>query len=167
MKYSELIISDMLKQNRCLVFLLFLVILLINCSEKKNTKCDPKMPLSFINIHSEKPIRSIKVYQYKSNILKDSMIFSDQKKDNTDYIFVQDGSNYSVELKKTYTFLDKFKVVIDQNEYTLNDFRVAPSKVGTNYQQENLCEVQEYKINELMVKSNTVLIETDKNEEPQ
>ncbi|MFC3158346.1 hypothetical protein [Chryseobacterium arachidis] len=152
----------MLKQNKFLLIILFSLILLINCSDKNKEKCNPNRPLSFINIYSEKTIGSIKVYQYKNNVLKDSMSFIAVKKNNADYAFSKDGSDYSIELKKTYTFTDKFKVLIDQKEYILKDFKVSPSKVGTNYQKENLCEVQEYSVNGKVMKSNSVLISLGK-----
>ncbi|WP_326983283.1 hypothetical protein VUJ46_01675 [Chryseobacterium sp. MYb264] len=108
-------------------------------------------------------IQNIKVYQYKNNVLKDSMTFNAEKKDKTDYLFSKDGSDYSVELKKTYTFGDKFKVLIDNKEYILDHFKVAPTKVGTNYKQEDVCAVQEYNVNSKPIKNNAVLIDVDKN----
>ncbi|MCJ7934549.1 MAG: hypothetical protein MUW56_13190 [Chryseobacterium sp.] len=140
-----------------------LALLLISCSEKKHENCNPNTPMSFINIHSEKPVGTVKVYQYRNDILKDSMMFFADKKNKSDYVLTKDGDqNYSIELKKTYTYLDRFKVLIDRNEYILKDFKVGPTKVGTNFQQKDLCEVQEYNINGQLVKNNSVLIDLGK-----
>lgn len=159
MKYSEPIISDMLRQNKFLLIILFSLALFINCSEKKSAECNKDLPLSFINIHSDKPIESIKVYQYKSNIVKDSMIFLADEKRKGYYIFNKECSNYSLELKKTYIFQDRFKVVIDQKTYILKDFKLTTSKKATNYQHENLCELKEYVLNGQLIKNNAVIID--------
>ncbi|WP_128414339.1 hypothetical protein [Chryseobacterium sp. Leaf394] len=161
MKYSELIISGMLRQNKFLLIILFSFTIFIRCSEKKSIECTDDKPLSFINIHSDKSIKKIKVYQYKNDVLKDSMVFFENKTASEDYIFSKDGSNYSIELKNNYIFKDRFKIMTDNKTFVLKDFKMKTSKKATNYQHENLCELNEYTLNNQLKSNSAIIIDAD------
>ncbi|MBO6183158.1 MAG: hypothetical protein J6O88_00505 [Chryseobacterium sp.] len=161
MKYSGLTISGMLRQNKFLLIILFSLTIFIKCTEKKSNECKDDKSLSFINIHSSRSIKKIKVNQYKNDVLKDSMIFFEDQKANGDYIFSKDGSNYSIELKKNYIFKDRFEIIIDNKMFVLKDFKMKTSKKATNYQHENLCELKEYTLNNQLKSNSAIMIDVN------
>ena len=157
MKHLVQAILDILRQNKIDKFLLlFFILLLSNCKEEK--RCNVEAPVNFINFTSKLPIREVKVYKQNKKNVKDSMIFhsscTNSIKKNERYYFV--------ELKENFTNTDTLKVIINNSrDFVLTGIKYGKTPVKTNFKEELLCEIQEYRINNTLIKGHGIIINVD------